>query len=68
MIELLLLGTMDSFPLEFENQSRVYSEPPKEGKCISGMLRDIPKQRMSLWECMQISLLPERGGGEHGKR
>ena len=43
MIELLLLGTMDSSPFECENHVRVHSEPPKEGNCISEMLTDVPQ-------------------------
>lgn len=43
MTELLLLGTMDSSPFEFENHVGVHSEPPKEGNCISEMLRDVPQ-------------------------
>lgn len=61
MTELLLLGTMDSSPFEFENHVGVHSEPPKEGNCISEMLRDVPQIAHESLECVQISLLPERG-------
>ena len=69
MIDLLLLGTTDSFPLEFENEARVYSEPPKEGQCISGMLRDIPQtMHESLGVYANQSSARKRGRGGHGKR
>ena len=61
MIELLLLGTTDSFPFEFVNHARVHAEPPKEGNYISEMLRGIPRQRMSLWECIKSVFFQKEG-------
>lgn len=64
MIELLLLGTADSSPFEFENHARVHSEPPREGNCISEMLRDVPQTARESLGVYANQPSARKGGGD----